>query len=1481
MSAAASALYRLRQLQLQSDFQLSSAKLALSQIARGSPEYALKGLAVEQATLLLENVTAALQELEQVRNGAHTASAESSSGDGTRSDRSGDSASTPSSVSSSAARKQQPLSQSERVTPSSARASSLGEHRPPPVFIDPRSNGQQPRQAAGQCAAGGAAGSQRQPVAPQAAQRKAAGSAAPSAGDGRTSTDTTAVSEFDALAHRRKRKYRGQQTTTKGSRVHISASERSRWLFDGHARGDMHKAVAHQLLIPAFYAAELDAEASSDSVSMRAVPHEHEDKHEDVVEHFTRALQVRAAEVATANKALSQRRRKDRPAEAGASSSSDDSDEAKASTTATSTAALSNDWAKDWDNVNGRPAVAPLDGHASTDPRRLMTDELYVLLVRVLLDPKAQLATLEAHRPDLYPMIVRCLLHRHRYTLFWGRVEVQPVGAGSGSGGPRYSRLVPMLYSVGGACVEDKPKIESCRRVVPLSQVGVLLNRRHCVGGHMKDLYSDLQGEYSCVPRKAVQLFAQKCHGCQKGSKKKRNKAAPQHIPVEEVRQRYVLDLVDMEGLQQTSTGDGRTLRYIAQMIDHNSKKRWTEAIAKKTGALVRVFVQRVFAEFGHPGLLHTDNGTEFANSMLEGLCRSWGTYMVHGRPYHPQSQGAVENPNGRLQDVMTGIRHENPGMTDWVEVMQQATQVLNAKRHATTLMVPDRHFAQYNKASRHKKPVPPGDAVVITVAQVAHIESLRWVRPLGPEIGENEDDPAVGTPASEQKARAADVPLSAENGRAVGVETDSDESDRHPDTSPPPAGIDEAAVDAAPSSSNDEQAASEPHSATRSPPAARSSQNSRPARRKRRVASPARVDEEKSATVSLHVHAAGSLRAFSDRQLWDRRLSSAPLDMLEIEGNIAGNDCGPASAYSCVTDELATERDAQQMRALVAAYGRSTEGRRYYERCQTRTEDQPPGELQLVVDECQDAGVTVSHDWWTLFGGREDLKVFIFSKLTNCLARDGAQTTVGLRLVTYGGTLKAADEANTVAIYFESVKRPVNPPAVGTYEVGHFELIRTSARPSTRRWRYDDPVVTDCLLPAMASQGIAIDREMMVAKMLRGARARVNRSNEKIIAGDCVWLTVQAQIQQAVERRVRLYDQKQHCEPKMLCKVAHVKNVLGRSTGDEHTTFVLMSIGGIISTNFTIDELQRTYPPPRGHPVTDMPLPTAAQLAAPRGEGKGERIKLSEAYSRYVKWTSARDAADAKNRAKARGAVAQPESDLAATLLRISQATSALQESNAGIVDEDDLQAPLPCVFCKRTLTFEQRSGCCNSECLAPFCPDSTECSGKRWNVSGLPFCSQRCAAVDAAKGCSQPLPSRTREAAAGGLSATQGDGRRHEQRRPPQATLLCCSCLAVLRPTAGQPWCEQCQQYLCKFPRNSRTGCTRAGWTHGGSTRADGLYTCVECLYSKEQDWVTFSKGSAQKAAALAAERTAAAKQAAMMISSSDGDDSESGRL
>jgi IS30 family transposase len=74
-------------------------------------------------------------------------------------------------------------------------------------------------------------------------------------------------------------------------------------------------------------------------------------------------------------------------------------------------------------------------------------------------------------------------------------------------------------------------------------------------------------------------------------------------------------------------------------------------ALKQKTALEVVAQLKEIFAIFGAPRILQSDNGREFANRLIKELVRGWPQcHIVHGRPRHSQSQGSVERSNCDIQ---------------------------------------------------------------------------------------------------------------------------------------------------------------------------------------------------------------------------------------------------------------------------------------------------------------------------------------------------------------------------------------------------------------------------------------------------------------------------------------------------------------------------------------------------------------------------------------------------------------------------------------------------------------------------------------------------------------------------------------------------------------------------------------------------------------------------------------------------------------
>uniref|UniRef100_A0A8R1EKI3 RNA-directed DNA polymerase n=1 Tax=Caenorhabditis japonica TaxID=281687 RepID=A0A8R1EKI3_CAEJA len=88
---------------------------------------------------------------------------------------------------------------------------------------------------------------------------------------------------------------------------------------------------------------------------------------------------------------------------------------------------------------------------------------------------------------------------------------------------------------------------------------------------------------------------------------------------------------------------------YYLVIVDSYSK--WPEVIATKSitsTSTISIF-RKVFAQFGNPKTLVTDNGTQFTSTQFIDFCKEHGIQHIRSPPFHPQSNGQAE----RFVDTM------------------------------------------------------------------------------------------------------------------------------------------------------------------------------------------------------------------------------------------------------------------------------------------------------------------------------------------------------------------------------------------------------------------------------------------------------------------------------------------------------------------------------------------------------------------------------------------------------------------------------------------------------------------------------------------------------------------------------------------------------------------------------------------------------------------------------------------------------------
>jgi transposase InsO family protein len=176
-----------------------------------------------------------------------------------------------------------------------------------------------------------------------------------------------------------------------------------------------------------------------------------------------------------------------------------------------------------------------------------------------------------------------------------------------------------------------------------------------------------------------VARFCRQCNECStyhRGLPPKQGSL--QVFPVGESFQRISIDL----------TGPHRVSRsnnvYILTVVDNFSK--WAEGIPlrnKEAVTVARALMDVVFARFGLPLELLSDNGKEFDNQMLKEVCRLLGVDKLRTTVYKASTNGAVERFHRTLNSMLGKVVSIH--QKDWDEMLPSVMAAYRASRHEAT----------------------------------------------------------------------------------------------------------------------------------------------------------------------------------------------------------------------------------------------------------------------------------------------------------------------------------------------------------------------------------------------------------------------------------------------------------------------------------------------------------------------------------------------------------------------------------------------------------------------------------------------------------------------------------------------------------------------------------------------------------------------------------------------------------------------------
>ena len=124
--------------------------------------------------------------------------------------------------------------------------------------------------------------------------------------------------------------------------------------------------------------------------------------------------------------------------------------------------------------------------------------------------------------------------------------------------------------------------------------------------------------------------------------------------------------------------------KYVLVIGDYFSK--WTEAfpiIDMGAKTVAKVLIDEFICRFGTPEQIHTDHGRNFESELFQELCSILSIQNTRTTPYHPQSDGMIEQFNQTLLNILSINASQNP--ENWDEVLPKLMCAYRTSVHEST----------------------------------------------------------------------------------------------------------------------------------------------------------------------------------------------------------------------------------------------------------------------------------------------------------------------------------------------------------------------------------------------------------------------------------------------------------------------------------------------------------------------------------------------------------------------------------------------------------------------------------------------------------------------------------------------------------------------------------------------------------------------------------------------------------------------------
>lgn len=170
------------------------------------------------------------------------------------------------------------------------------------------------------------------------------------------------------------------------------------------------------------------------------------------------------------------------------------------------------------------------------------------------------------------------------------------------------------------------------------------------------------------------------------------------------------------------------------------SKYIWLFPIISKEAEHVYTSLRFLCEKEGFPEIFQSDNGKEFVAKIITDFLKTHDVQIKHGRPYHPQSQGQVENANkvvkSHLNRILQHMTKDESART-WPLLLPGISSIMNNTWHQTIDDIPFRIYHNRDPIAMRHHIIP---------------DDLMWLKKHTENVKENDGNSSTDDSESDEE---------------------------------------------------------------------------------------------------------------------------------------------------------------------------------------------------------------------------------------------------------------------------------------------------------------------------------------------------------------------------------------------------------------------------------------------------------------------------------------------------------------------------------------------------------------------------------------------------------------------------------------------------------------------------------------------------------------------------------------------------------